>query len=259
MEYPFEQVSDVYNEYSNNYLLYQALLDGTLPKPGLLLLKQLLAEVGEQHILNTSGPDGTISGEQYMIDNIDASNPVEHGKFRLLMLDQRSCLFKGTQLNPEFSNYCSLVPLIPFVHKQRNNIPYSSWDRTTIDFIVAPALARSMMFNYPSLSTEEVLHYRTMLLDTRNGTRKTTVTSYIANGSEALHSDKKLQLIPNLAIMMILQLWCAHHSVRTSNMILDPSNWDAMPPALTDPITPPTTQQRVKRARKCVEDTPLPW
>jgi hypothetical protein len=63
--------------------------------------------------------------------------------------------------------------------------------------------------------------------------------------------------IPKLVGTMLTQIWVAHPSLRTEYMILNPNNWDLMPPPLvsTDifkqsPAEPKSTQS---------VNTDLPW
>jgi hypothetical protein len=44
--------------------------------------------------------------------------------------------------------------------------------------------------------------------------------------------DTELSAIPALAGTMLCQIWVAHPSLRTEYMVLDPYNWDRMPPSL---------------------------
>lgn len=195
---------------------------------GVKILDQIVAEFSK-HKLNSLGSEGTISGLQYLKDNIDPKSARIMGIYRFLMLDKRSEYLLGKQSTGEFKKYSSLVPLILYAHKLYNGVDYSQWERESLQRVVNPLLCEAMLTEVPELTTSRLLELRAIGL-IQAGKSRPPNSAYNLNGlkpTELGHTN-------NLVKTMLCQTWVAHPTNRTKYMILDPLNWDRMPAALVN-------------------------
>ena len=189
----------------------------------------------KNHKLNKAGEGGTICGKQYLLDNFNPQDRRALGLYRFLQFNQRSA-WLGGPATKEGKRFCGLVPLILYAHKLYNNTPYSSWSRETLHYVVNSQLAEAMLCEPPAMSIERTLELRDLGLTSR-GERRSAVTTYMLYNLKGTELDG----LNALARIMVLQTWCAHPQNRTKYMVLDPKNWDAMPPPLasSSPFTKP--------------------
>jgi hypothetical protein len=146
----------------------------------------------------------------------------------------RSGLIKGQGVRlyslGEFNN---LVPLILNSFKIYQNIPYSSWSRDTLNYIVDEELCESMLETVPVLGIDEVVELRNFGLRVQTGDKKGTIrspqTTAMLYGMRTYHNTE-IASLSRYSLVMLAQIWCAHPANRTQHMILDPNNWDYMPP-----------------------------
>jgi hypothetical protein len=195
---------------------------------GLRLLDQIVAEFSK-HKLNALGSNGTISGLQYLKDNLNPKSERDMGIYRFLMMDKRSD-YLDKMGSGDAKKYCTLVPLILYAHKLYNSVDYSQWERESLHFVVNESLCESMLTETPQLSTERLLALRNIGL-MQAGKPRSPSTTY----SLYRLGDTELSDCPGLVKIMLCQTWAAHPSNRTKYMILDPMNWDKMPVPLIDP------------------------
>lgn len=194
---------------------------------GIKLLDQIVAEFS-RHKLNNLGSNGTISGLQYVKDNLDPKSQRDMGIYRFIMMDARSS-YLDKMGNGEAKKYCTLVPLILYAHKLYNNIEYSQWERETLHYVVNESLCEAMLTETPQLSTERLLELRSIGL-MQAGKPRSPVTTY-----SLYHlGNTEIGDCPGLVKIMLCQTWAANPSNRTKYMILDPMNWDKMPTPLID-------------------------
>jgi len=194
---------------------------------GIKLLDQILADYS-RHKLNSLGSEGTISGLQYLQDNLDPKSPKDMGIYRFLMLDSRS-EYLPKMGTGEAKKYCTLVPLILYAHKLYNNIDYSRWERESLQYVVNPALHEAMLTEIPQLTRQRTLELRDIGL-VQKGEKRNPVSTY----SLYRLQDTEIGHCNGLAKIMICQTWAAHPSNRTKYMVLDPMNWDTMPSPLVE-------------------------
>lgn len=192
---------------------------------GIRVLDQLVSDYSK-HRLNSLGSGGTISGLQYLKDNLDPKSQRDLGIYRFLMLDSRSS-YLDKMGTGEAKKYCTLVPLILYAHKLYNGVDYSKWERETLEYVVNPALREAMLTEVQEISAERLLELRDIGL-VRAGKLQAANTAYglYKLGNTELGSYNKL------VQMMLCQTWAAHPTNRTKYMVLDPMNWDTMPPTL---------------------------
>lgn len=119
--------------------------------------------------------------------------------------------------------------------KKYNNIPYSAWDPAEIYGITEPNLAKIMTTkDLPEVTAEEVLEIRQASLLYRSGEKIGTQRNPVTTYTLYTPSGTPLSSVHMLLRIMYCQTWCAHPSVRTEYMILDPNNWDKMPEPLIE-------------------------
>jgi hypothetical protein len=221
---------------------------------GIKLLDQIVAEFSK-HKLNNLGSDGTISGLQYLKDNLDPKSERDLGIYRFIMMDGRSS-YLDKMNGAEARKYCTLVPLIMYAHKLYHGVDYARWERESLHFVVNESLCEAMLTETPQLDTERLLELRAIGL-MQAGKQRSAVTTY-----SLYHlGDTELADCNGLVKIMLCQTWAAHPSNRTKYMILDPMNWDKMPTPLIDVNIFKAPQPTVVLS-KPLEATPasdLPW
>jgi len=194
---------------------------------GLKLLDQIVSEFS-RHKLNNLGSNNTISGLQYLKDNLDPKSERDMGVYRFLMIDSRS-EYLDKMGTGEAKKYCTLVPLILYAHKLYNNVEYSKWERESLHYVVNEALCEAMLTETPQLSSERLLELRNIGL-AQAGKPRSPMSTY-----SLYHlGNTELSECSSLVKIMLCQTWAAHPQNRTKYMILDPMNWDKMPTPLID-------------------------
>ncbi len=191
-------------------------------------MPQMITLIGNMEIVRDS--DGKISGRQFRDKNFNTD--ALKGIYRFLMLNERSSYLK-LQYKLPAKQYCSLVPLIPYAVRLVKGTPYSEWSREDLAYVVNSELCKAMLVDYEDFEKSDLLEQRDLGLTTAGtGVMKNPLTTHMLYGAhlkEGIFKD-----IPSLARVMLTQIWCAHPSNRTKYMVLDPKNWDKMPPALVD-------------------------
>lgn len=223
------------------------------------MMPQIVAHVAT---LTPSLIEGQISCVDYLKKYFFNGDKWMEGLYRFLMIDARSC-YLTTQYKGDAKNYCSLVPLIMYAHKLHNNIPYSAWKRGEVHMIVNPSLASAMTCEIPpGLTHELLLQIRERGLVWRSGVKKDTARDPLSTYKLYGIQDTEIGHLPELAQTMLAQIWCAHPSNRTKYMVLDPEQWDSIPPPLISqdifnqptPIAPTPARVVAKSA-----GSDLPW
>lgn len=194
---------------------------------GIKLLDQIVAEFS-RHKLNNLGSEGTISGIQYLKDNLDPQSERDVGIYRFLLMDSRS-EYLDKMGSSEAKKYCTLVPLILYAHKLYNNVDYSRWERESLQFVVNESLHEAMLTQVPEIARERLLELRDIGL-TQKGAKRSPMSTY----SLYRLQETEIGHCNGLAKIMVCQTWAAHPTNRTKYMVLDPMNWDTMPPPLVD-------------------------
>ncbi len=218
---------------------------------GLKLLDQIMVEFSK-HKLNSLGSGGTISGVQYLKDNLDPKSERDMGLYRFLMMDGRSNYLEKMGTG-EGKKYCTLVPLIMYAHKLYNSVEYSRWERETLHYVVNESLCEAMLTETPELTTERLLELRNIGL-MQAGKQRSATSTY----SLYRLGDTELAECNTLVKIMLCQTWAAHPSNRTKYMILDPMNWDKMPTPLIDVGIFKTPQTAVMNESKKVPEITEP-
>ena len=206
-------------------------------------------------------PDNQVSSRETFLQlkDIDYLN-TPNGKmtglnvFRLIMFiyyAKRGDLIHGSQnKNPRLA---SLTPIFMYAHKLYNNVPYSRWDAK--DPHVSISLGRTLepllkVDELPNPRDYDLKETRELALTYRSGKRAgelSPITGYKCN----LRHIGDIEL-PNIAMMMILQLWIANASLRNvESMILHPINWGEVPTPIDSAIPEPP--------KRCQEEELISW
>lgn len=181
--------------------------------------------------------DDYISPLQYLEKHF--STPKMKGLYRFLMLDSRSSFIKQ-QYKGEARAYCSLVPTIMYSYKLRFGIPYEAWDMEEARYVMPHNLyeAATADIDYYTFSKDELLEIRTKGLMWQTGDKAGEVRNPLySHKLYGLDKESEFYKVPELAQVMLTQIWCAHPENRTRYMILTPRYpcWDMVPESLIAP------------------------
>lgn len=173
----------------------------------------------------------------------------------------RSLLLKNQVREPDYAAY---TPLVLLAFRRIQGVPYSAWQTSPhLRWVLEP-----LLYECCSLGSEqiEVLQHisPTRLLEIREqGLTPRTGKSLLPKPAQStwrlFHiDDTELAGFPIRTQTMVTQCWLAHPKNRRDTMILDPVNWDNIPPPLitTELFTPTPVAASTKPAS--VEE-PAPW
>lgn len=176
--------------------------------------------------------------------DVPGTDIVELLKF--IYFGKRGDLLPGSQIrNPR---YAALTPLFLYAHKLYNDVPYGSWDRT--DPLMKVFLGTHLesileVDEVPNLTIDQVVDARKEALTFKSGV-KMGQQDQPFNYKCGINGLNGVEL-PKLVIIMTLQLWLAHSSVRnTESMILDPLDWNNVPEALD--LSVPIPELKAKKS-----------
>jgi hypothetical protein len=188
--------------------------------------------------------------------------PWEIGLWRVACQLKRGSLVK-LQSRPEYASYSALVPLILCAQKKYNGVPYASWDVQETCPLVDELLLEAMLWRDDALynlGSERVIEIRTQGLTIKSGPKMGEVQKPTATWCLKGIKDTEYASIPTLAQTMLAQIWVAHPSLRTEYMILDPYDWDRMPPPLVSAEIFKTPDPKSTKPGKSYSSEPdLPW
>ena len=171
------------------------------------------------------------------------STPRDIGLWRVCTKLKRGSLVKS-QVNPEFASYSALVPLILMGVKKYQGVAYSQWHITPDCKLIDKNLLEAMLWEptehepeftdeiYYGLGSNRLIELREQGLKVKSGpksgTTQTSTSAWCLRGMQGTEFAK----IPKLIGTMLTQIWVAHPSLRTEYMVLNPNDWDLMPPPL---------------------------
>lgn len=214
------------------------------------LLPQLIAEIKNWTLVKND--KGLYCPRLFAKRNIQDSTRV--GIWRLCTIASRSKLVPK-QSDPVFINYSLLVPLIMSAFKQYNNIPYSAWDREYFKDLNHWQLADAILAGKPTI--EDPVLLRQQCLTYKSGAKAGQMAPVLSTWRILSAKNTPFEGYPALTGTMMLQLWVAHPSLRTSLMILDQDNWDVMPePIILEDLVPKEKKKVVKVTHT---ESDLPW
>jgi len=207
---------------------------------------QLLAHLGTYKLpeyvdKEVTGSSGTkvmkrvIVGSDFL--DLNVTTPRELGIYRFITKVARGKLMEK-QVLPEHTPYCSLVPLYMAAQKKFSSIKYTDWDPTTVKPLVDKDLYAAMVCDPPmgKVTDDELLQIRHVGLSYISRSAKERGQTKYYN-PETYHTlsgigDSAIGNLPKYAKVMLCQIWSAHPKNRNQYMILDPYDWDRMPPPL---------------------------
>jgi len=239
-------------------------------RKALPLAQQWFARRGEHALVEVEGQIDPKATAREIFQQFRSAD--DRGLWLWTQLDSRSLWLQGQYKDPD-RQWCALVPTIMYAFKSLHRVPYSRWSRQNLHWVVNKSLCDAMLSEPPEISGDELLEIREYGLRVKTGAKMGEVrkpeTSYKLWGV----SDSRVKSLPELAQVMLTQIWCAHPQNRTKYMILDPKNWDEIPRALVDqeifePATTswsaagdfpwqPTLAQKATVNKPAVTD--LPW
>jgi len=212
------------------------------------MLPQILAYYGRWQLHMTA--QGQVDSKATAQQNIQ--QPWEIGLWRVVTQLKRSSLV-ATQNRPDSARYSMLTPLILAGVKQSQGVRYQQWFNA--EHLVHPQLWEAMHWAPPTMSTEELLDCRERGLEIPKQGRQLNPTNRWCLSHQ---QGTPLEHAPALAGTMLTQIWCAHPTLRHELMVLDPEDWDRMPPALLESeVLQPTGSRR--GASTTTIPTKLPW
>lgn len=165
--------------------------------------------------------------------------PEMMGLYRFLMLDSRGS-YLTKQYSGDAKNYCSLVPLILSAFKRYHDIPYMAWNRAELKYVVNPDLCDAMLWEdqtVPMLCSQKsrLLELRDQGLLWKSGEKVGTLRNPLYTHTLYGLKGTEFETVPDLAQVMLTQIWCAHPDNRTKYMVLAPHDWDQIPVSLINP------------------------
>ena len=207
------------------------------------MLPQIAAHYGDWEFVtvpNSNKIDSIATAKKNILDDWSI------GLWKVCTKLKRGSLVKS-QINPEFASYSALVPLVLMGAKKYKGIKYHQWDIDETTRLVDENL-REAMFWQPDeslmefditdgevrygLGSERLIQLRTQGLTIKSGPKKGSVQSPTSSWCLRGMQGTELAKAPKLVGTMLTQIWVAHPSLRTEYMILDPNDWDWMPPPL---------------------------
>jgi hypothetical protein len=192
------------------------------------IMPQIITKLG--NMVTTKNDNGLISGNRFIADNFKTD--ADKGLWAFLMLDTRGS-YLTTQYKGTARAYSSLVPLILYAIRLVKGVPYTAWDPEEIRSVVNHELAEAMLFRTEDWPTkDEILEGREKGLTVGSGKDVGKVRTPVSAPKLYATSGTCFNGMPNLAQVMLSQIWVAHPDNRTKYMVLDPLNWDRVPPAL---------------------------
>jgi hypothetical protein len=229
-------------------------------KPVLVaLMPQVMVWLQHKHVIlaEVCTAEGQIDGRKMLNHIFDFSSEWDRGLYQFLMLDARSA-YLSTQYKGESKPYCALVPLIPYAFKLYRSTPYSKWDKATLKWVVNSSLCDAMTLEPKEFTRQDLLVARdrglTIMSGEKEGSKRNPMTTHRLWSTK----DTVLEGLPELAQVMLAQIWCAHPSNRTNGMVLDPYNWDQMPtPLITEDIF--NMKPVITKKLKVDTSNDLPW
>lgn len=191
------------------------------------IMPQIVTLLGSMR--TSVGEDGLISGKRFRQDNFDTD--WLKGIYRFIMINTKSTYLK-LQYKAPAKSYGSLVPLILYAQRLTKGTLYSRWSPDELTSVVHSDLAEAMTYEVPEISDELLIQFRNEGLTTKSGATAGQMKSAVSTHKLTGIKDQAWNEIPNLVQVMLTQIWMAHPSNRTKYMVLDPRDWDIMPPSL---------------------------
>lgn len=251
-EYPFQEYHKL-----NKTQLEAATKEHYISAYATWMLPQIVAYYGTWQPVVVDGKIDAIATARK-----NCQTPWEAGLWRVATQLKRGSLVK-LQSRPEYANYSALVPLILCGQKKYNGVGYQQWNVEPGCPLIDEALLEAMLWrddDVYGLGSERVLEIRTQGLTIKSGPKMGEVYKPTASWCLKGIKDTEYANVPALAATMLSQIWVAHPTLRSEYMILDPYNWDRMPPPLvTSEIFKQPDPKSPKSGKAYDSGEYLPW
>jgi len=169
---------------------------------------------------------------------------------------KRSLLIRTQTKLPQ---YGQLTPLILLGFKRYQGYSYEQFrEFEGLEWLLEPDLYTQVLLDEPvQLTLDRILAIRAQGLMTKSGQHTGQVKPAESTWTLTGIKDTELGSYPKLVQAMVCQIWLAHPKHRSSDMILDPNDWDHMPQPLVDVDTfLPTVVAKVPKITSSEE---MPW
>jgi hypothetical protein len=221
--YPFEEFAEATLEQLDEVAERQK-----IPQYNSWMMPQMLAKFGS---FKPVWRDSKLDAAQTLMCNL-GSDPKLRGMYLAATKLPRGKLIQK-QNSPQGAQYGALVPLVMAGLKKYQNIPYNAWPRDEIKYVVDKNLAQAMMVDeVPELGVQRLLEIRELGLLAKSGKTEGQTKNPLSTWALTGIQDTELGHLPKLAVTMLTQIWLAHPTIRNEYMVLDPLDWDRMPPPL---------------------------
>lgn len=172
----------------------------------------------------------------------------------------RSDFFKGAlKGNQQYKSPINpLVPIVLAGFKRYQNIPYEAWNKSEISAIVDDEIAALVGCKVPQQTDADILAIRNNALTPKNGARAGKSNNPATTASLYHLQESAIGHLPKLARHMVLQTWAAHPQNRDPYAIVDPENWDRVPPPLVEGTDLFVPQEQMPSKVKFVTGTSAP-
>lgn len=196
------------------------------------LLPQLVANFGGWQLYHTAqGRPDILATLKHNIGH----DPKQHTLYRLSRLT-RSVL---VQPQARYPQYAQLTPLILAGFRRMQGVEYEQWQGCeNLSWILEPQIFQAVCLpaevvgDLYSLGSDRLLEIRNIGLMNKSGAKvgqsKPADTTWSLTGIQ----DTELGKLPKLTQTILTQIWLAHPTKRTADMILDLRNWSSMPQPL---------------------------
>lgn len=250
--YPFEEYHKL-----NKTQLEQATKEHSISVFSSWMLPQIVAHYGTwKPVVVDHKIDPMLTAKR------NITTPWEIGLWRVSTQLKRGSLVK-LQSRPEYANYSALVPLILCGQKKYSGVPYSQWNIQENSPLIDEALCEAMLWRDDEvygLGSERVLEIRTQGLTIKSGEKMGQVQKPTGTWCLKGIKDTEYASVPTLAATMLSQIWVAHPTLRSEYMVLDPYDWDRMPPPLVSAEIFKEPDPKSPQKRKPLDyGSELPW
>jgi hypothetical protein len=219
------------------------------------LITQYLSRLGTNSLVVVEGQIDPKLTTQRIFNQFNHLD--DRGLWIFLQLNSKSGWLPSQYKDPN-RQWCTLVPHLLYAFKVNHSVPYSQWSRVGLHWAVNKSLCDAMLCDVPEFTVDELLDIRQHGLRVKSGSKvgdtRNPATTYKLYGT----TNPEFRKLPELAQVMLAQIWCAHPENRTKYMILDPKNWDQMPEPLVtaEVFVAPATKTRMAKKEYTLE---MPW
>lgn len=169
---------------------------------------------------------------------------------------KRSMLVRTQTKLPQ---YGQLTPLLLLGFKRYQGYNYEQFREIEgLEWLLEPDLYQQIILDQPvNIPTSRLLEIRAQGLTNKSGQNQGQIKPAESTWTLTGIKDTELGAYPKLVQTMVAQIWLAHPKHRTSDMILDPNDWDSMPQPLVDVDVGLTAASA--KVTKSIASEQMPW